>query len=58
MSESVGLDLEEIGTTDTHNQMNQTHITQPLLVLAHYLIFKQKNYDIMKGDMMIGHSLG
>ena len=34
-------------------------MTQPLLVLYHYLAFKYENKsEISKDDLMIGHSLG
>lgn len=41
----LGLDLEEIVTEDQGKVINQTEITQPLLMLSHWLHFKAKGYD-------------
>ena len=40
--------------------MNETEVTQPLLLLSHYLHFQSSNYDerLISTDYMIGHSLG
>jgi malonyl CoA-acyl carrier protein transacylase len=59
-SKLLGVDLAEITNTDEHNQIGQTELTQPLLLLSHYLHFRKENYHetLSKDDWMIGHSLG
>ena len=49
-----------MATTDSKGLINQTEVTQPLLLLSHYLHFKTKGYDqkLNSHDFMIGHSLG
>jgi malonyl CoA-acyl carrier protein transacylase len=56
----VGVDLREVATTDVANRINQTEVTQPLLVLSHYLHFHSANHHLTLSpqDYMIGHSLG
>jgi malonyl CoA-acyl carrier protein transacylase len=39
--------------------MNQTEVTQPLLLFSHYLHFQQNHaHSPTPDDFMIGHSLG
>jgi len=58
--EVLGIDLYEVATTDSKNLINETEITQPLLLLSHYLEFHnhQYNHKLSSHDYMIGHSLG
>lgn len=58
--ERVGVDLREVATTDEGNRINQTEVTQPLLLLSHYLHFHSANHHLTLSpqDYMIGHSLG
>ena len=58
-SVKLGIDFEEIASTDKHNLINETQITQPLLLLTHYLLFKfQGEYELRETDTLLGHSLG
>ncbi len=56
----LDLDIKEILTEDKSKKINQTEITQPLLMLSHYLHFKSSGFheDLSQSDWMIGHSLG
>ena len=56
----LGLDVKELVTTDHHKALNQTEITQPLLLLSHYLHFRKDYHHktLNQQDWMIGHSLG
>ena len=58
--EAIGIDLGEVAATDEKNRINQTEITQPLLLLSHYLHFRKDRYHLTleQDDWMIGHSLG
>lgn len=36
----INIELDEVAKTDTQNIINQTEVTQPLLLLSHYFHFQ------------------
>src|SRR5574337_1269010 len=61
-SEVSGLDLVELGTTATAEQITDTAITQPLVVaatlLAHAELTKRTEGSLLANAVIAGHSVG
>lgn len=53
---AIGVDLWEVSQTDEQGLINQTHITQPLLLTASIALWKLA--DLNDVDFLAGHSLG
>ena len=58
-SEVIGEDLWEISQHDGNNNLDQTHITQPVLLTASTAIWRLWNQkQAPKPSILVGHSLG
>lgn len=58
-SEVLGLDLWEIAQYDSANSLDQTHITQPVLLAASVAIWRLwQSRTVSRPSIMAGHSLG
>lgn len=60
-SETIGLDLVQLGTTATAEEITDTAVTQPLVVAAALLSYRRlrEQYgDLPAGTVVAGHSVG
>ncbi|MDX1490014.1 MAG: ACP S-malonyltransferase [Pseudohongiellaceae bacterium] len=58
-SEAIGVDLWEVAQSDQANLINQTHITQPVLLTASVAIWRLwSEQGGALPDLLAGHSLG
>jgi [acyl-carrier-protein] S-malonyltransferase len=59
-SESTGLDLARLGTTATAEEIQDTAITQPLVVALSLIAFGElrKRFELPVGTPVAGHSVG
>ena len=58
-SDAVELDLWEICQQDNNNNLDQTHITQPVLLTASVAIWRLwTELSSLRPSIMAGHSLG
>ncbi|MCF8570864.1 ACP S-malonyltransferase [Gordonia sp. HY002] len=60
-SETTGLDLARLGTTATAEEITDTAVTQPLVVVASFLAFDEltrRNGPLPADTVVAGHSVG
>ncbi|WP_035719483.1 ACP S-malonyltransferase [Gordonia shandongensis] len=60
-SDSVGLDLERLGTTATAEEITDTAVTQPLVVASALLAYdelRSRHGDLPADTVVAGHSVG
>ncbi|MEV5649556.1 ACP S-malonyltransferase [Nocardia sp. NPDC052254] len=58
-SKAAGLDLLQLGTTATAEEITDTSVTQPLVVAAALLAFAEIPHDSVPADTIVaGHSVG
>ncbi|HEX5401509.1 MAG TPA: ACP S-malonyltransferase [Pseudonocardiaceae bacterium] len=59
-SESTGLDLARLGTTASAEEIQDTSITQPLVVALSLIAFGElrRRYEVPAGTPVAGHSVG